>query len=428
MKILCTGDIHLGRRSTRISGKGNEAELSPITCWKRIVDRAIAGKFDIVALSGDLIDASNRYFEAISPLEDGLMRLARAEIMTVAVCGNHDFDVLPQIERSCNPKWFKLLGVGGNWERITVTRPDGRCIHVDGWSFPSSHVASNPLASYPQQTHSDIPVLGLLHADLNASASRYAPVPLSDLQGRGVSMWLLGHIHQSRFIESETTPVLYPGSPQALAPDEAGLHGYWTVELHGTQKAKPEFHAVSGVRYESVDVEISDITTIAEVRSNIHTTLHNRFKDFIEEADTTHISVRLTLIGVSPVHAKLSEITNEQFDDYTLTNNSSSLFIERISIATRPKRDITSLALGSDAPAAIARLIEALEANNLSREQQQLLDDAQRSTMSVVQANPFKPIQMEPEGTSPLDVREIIRSHSLLLLEELLAQKEQSGI
>lgn len=40
--------------------------------WSRIVDYAIAHGVDVVALSGDIVDRDNRYFEAIGPFQRGL--------------------------------------------------------------------------------------------------------------------------------------------------------------------------------------------------------------------------------------------------------------------------------------------------------------------------------------------------------------------
>ena len=40
-------------------------------CRERIVDVAIQQRADIVAISGDLIDRENRFFEAFGPVERG---------------------------------------------------------------------------------------------------------------------------------------------------------------------------------------------------------------------------------------------------------------------------------------------------------------------------------------------------------------------
>src|SRR5690606_31256677 len=78
VKILCTGDVHIGRSSTRFRGDPDARALSCAGAWSLIVDRAIAERVDLVAVSGDLVDRANRYFEAYGPLERGLERLKEA--------------------------------------------------------------------------------------------------------------------------------------------------------------------------------------------------------------------------------------------------------------------------------------------------------------------------------------------------------------
>src|SRR5690625_108199 len=78
MKILCTGDLHLGRRSSRLPEHIDGRAHSSASAWGRVVDLAIAERVDLVLLSGDLIDDANRFYEALGPLEVGLRRLATA--------------------------------------------------------------------------------------------------------------------------------------------------------------------------------------------------------------------------------------------------------------------------------------------------------------------------------------------------------------
>ena len=53
MKLLCTGDLHVGRRS---SGLPSDDKHSCAAAWSRVVDEALVAKVDVVLLSGDLMD------------------------------------------------------------------------------------------------------------------------------------------------------------------------------------------------------------------------------------------------------------------------------------------------------------------------------------------------------------------------------------
>src|SRR5690625_7078630 len=95
INILVTGDIHLGRRSGSIDNSSLYGSTRYI--WEEIVSRAIESSIDIVALTGDVVDRDNRYFEAIGPLQEGFEKLENAGIQVVVIAGNHDFDVLPEL-------------------------------------------------------------------------------------------------------------------------------------------------------------------------------------------------------------------------------------------------------------------------------------------------------------------------------------------
>src|SRR5690606_30847102 len=100
MRVLCAGDLHIGRRPTRLPSDVDSSRLSCARSWESIVDYAVDQRVDVLALSGDVVDQSNKFYEAIGPLERGLARLRAAGVATVAVAGNHDHDVLPQLARS----------------------------------------------------------------------------------------------------------------------------------------------------------------------------------------------------------------------------------------------------------------------------------------------------------------------------------------
>src|SRR3954469_17173730 len=112
VRVLATGDIHIGRCST----KTDEPGWPCAQAWDDLVRLAIDERVDLVALSGDIVDRENRYYEAIGPLERGLRALAKEGIPVFAVSGNHDHDVLPRVADALGgfDSGFRLLGRGGH--------------------------------------------------------------------------------------------------------------------------------------------------------------------------------------------------------------------------------------------------------------------------------------------------------------------------
>jgi len=96
LKILVAGDVHIGRVSSRVSAD-ELAEVSARGAWGRLIDLAVSESVDVVCLTGDVADESNRFWEALGPLERGLRTLEGQGITTLAVSGNHDYDALPRL-------------------------------------------------------------------------------------------------------------------------------------------------------------------------------------------------------------------------------------------------------------------------------------------------------------------------------------------
>ncbi len=78
VSILFVGDMHLGRRASRVPdsacemGQFKRAELSPRAAWSRVVQAAIDHQVQAVALAGDLVDQDDDLFEARAVLEQGI--------------------------------------------------------------------------------------------------------------------------------------------------------------------------------------------------------------------------------------------------------------------------------------------------------------------------------------------------------------------
>ncbi|MCC5829509.1 MAG: DNA repair exonuclease, partial [Phycisphaeraceae bacterium] len=299
MKLLLAGDIHIGRASTRLPDGTDRESLRAGAAWERLVKLAIELRVDVVCLSGDIADQDNKFWEAIGPLEAGIGRLSEAGIWTVAVSGNHDFDVLPRLADGLSEQArtrFLLPGRGGVWERVTIRDGHGRAVlHVDGWCFAQERVRESPLKDYVFDPPGDgVPVLGIVHGDLGVSESVYAPLSLSDLMRAGPSGWLLGHIHSPRLERGAGAAgscwVLYPGSLQALDPGETGGHGPWLLEVEHGRLGEPRALQLSSVWYETVEVAADGLLDVRDVRDRVFRECGERAEALISE------------VGVPPEH------------------------------------------------------------------------------------------------------------------------------
>lgn len=429
MKVLCAGDLHIGRRPTRLPPDADARQLSCARAWEVMVEYAVDQRVDLLALSGDLVDQSNKFYEAIGPLERGLRQLRDAGVVTVAVAGNHDYDVLPQLARSIGDDSFRLLGAGGEWERVTITNGAGERLHVDGWSFPSEQVRDNPLASYDLRADGDTPILGLLHADLDAPRSSYAPVSLSDLQTRPVTLWLLGHIHAPKLHRARHgSPVLYPGSPQPMDPGEPGVHGVWLLDLRPLAPAEPRMIPLASVRYATAEVDMTGAATIPELRALVNERLRSSIAELVAEsgARLRVLSLRLRVGGSTALHRQVEHELMKLREDFDWRTGDVSAFVEATTAVTRPVRDLDALARGDDAVALLARLARDFSspASGHDAGSAALMEGVRGAAAALLDAKQYRCVDDLRRGFDDGSLRALVAQQSLSLLDELLAQKE----
>ncbi len=361
LKLLATADLHIGRRPTRL-GDEEAGRFSAAKMWERIVERAIQEEVAAVLLAGDVVDHHNRFFEAAGPLERGLRRLAGASIPTFAVAGNHDWDVLPRIQQSVGGDALTLLGRDGAWEEKVLRRNGSPVARFQGWSFPQEHVRTSPLAAYAPPPDDGLPTIGLLHCDLDQAGSAYVPVTRAELKRQPVSFWLLGHIHGFMIDAALPGPsLLYPGSPQAMDPGEVGTHGPWLMEVHGPRRVTVKQLALSPVRYEWCEVDLSGAKTQAELDQRLFEGVRASLRKAVEEcADLARLVLRLRLVGETGTTETVTD-WRERLDDLKMPEGDALATIDLVIDDTRPEIDLRSRSRRKDLTGLLARLLLELE-------------------------------------------------------------------
>jgi DNA repair protein SbcD/Mre11 len=338
------------------------------------------------------------------------------------VAGNHDHDVLPWLVEGLGPEHVRPLGRNGTWERFTFDRR-GAALHVDGWSFPDGYVRTNPLGSYALPSDG-VPVLGVVHGDLDQPNSPYAPVVLSDLRHRAATLWLLGHIHTPRLREHPgSASVLYPGSPQAMDPGEAGEHGVWIAEIGAARAATYRMVPLSTVRYEEVEVDVDGVERDPELDHRVTEAVRLRLETVAADSGPLrHLCCRVRIVGRTPLHRQVEHRFRDLCGDLELTRGEVSAFVESVEVRTRPSRDLDEVARGNDAPAELARLIRALENGDPESGYDRLLRESERLVGEVRRARPY--VTLLDDADAAGDIAAGLQEQATLLLDELLAQKE----
>lgn len=416
MRILCTGDAHLGRFPSRIPGTPEELSVGHI--WQASVDWAIANTVDAVVLTGDMADNKNSYFEAYGTLRSGIDRLNTAGIPVYAVAGNHDYDVFPRLVADMRPGSVKLLGAGGKWSSATLRTQSGAEACLIGWSFTEAHCPISPLDSF-QCPEVDIPIIAVVHGDLDGGQSAYAPLNGTVMQMQPVSVWLLGHIHAPKWISGSGAPILYPGSLQPLDPGEPETHGPWLIKITQDGSLEAEQLPLATVRYETVSIDVSDLSTIEQIESKVSDSLRLRTEELSKQLpNLLRVVYRLELSGRSRLYRELKRQNWSDLLQSELNSGSLHGTVDSITPSVTPDRDLHEIAGFGDPPAVVAQWLIDLKAQDMSEE---LLRDAHDAISKVYQSRAYAPLN-DPEMEAGSAERLLIEQGELLL-DELMNQK-----
>lgn len=418
VRLLCIGDIHLGRRVRARAEGVDDRAADPIGAWERFVALAVGDKPDAVVLTGDVVDGGSDYFRAYGALEAGARRLAEAGVPIIAVAGNHDHEVFPRLARSI--EGFTLLGEGGVWREDALVR-DGRTLaYFRGLSFNQRHLRDNPFDSYRFESRDDAPVVGVLHTEVDAADGVYLPTARGDFRGRGALCWLLGHVHVPGLV-ADNPPVLYCGSPQGLDITETGAHGAWRVTIDGAS-VKAEIASLHGVRFESVEAALDGATEADGFAEAVHATLEEtaaRVRDTLGPARA--VVCRLRAVGRTQLHGKVREFGVE---DLVRDIGGVRFAVESVVDATRPDIDLDVLAAHTDPAGLLAVRLIALRDGNDEETARRLIDEGRAVWRKIDDKAIYRALNEEtPASPDDETVRAWLLAAGLDALEALLATR-----
>lgn len=428
LKVLTTGDIHIGKKSSSINQDVEETATK--YTWNRIVDYAIKNDIDVLALSGDIVDQDNRYFEAIGPLQSGFEKLKQANIEVYMVAGNHDFNVLPELVGSGRHSNVHLLGANGTWEMKTFSKNQEK-IQFVGWSFPTRHFNEDPLSTFEiVGINPNITTIGLLHGDVGDPNSNYAPIDLNNFMHRSVHAWILGHIHKPQTLRGTEPFVYYPGSPHALSSKEQGIHGPTLLTIHSPTDIQTEQIPLSPVRYETLSIDITD-TTKDSLRNTVTSKLLEDAQSRIMELEKVSFLIYdITLIGQ---HSKIRDLeiwVTPIIDDYDqeIDTTETLISVRKILNDVQPKvENMDELAQESSPAGVLAKTILALQSGETTDFADNLMKEWKSIHNSMRQAGTYQPLRTTErfEFDENKESKQNLLSECNRILTELIGQQDQ---
>jgi len=425
VKILCTGDIHLGRHPAGLPAVLDGKEYSPGSIWQQLVRRAVAVNVDLVVVAGDIVDRKNRYFEAFGDFESGVKTLTEEGIPLYLVSGNHDFDVVPSLVSGLSDYNITQLGQDGAWEWASLSKEGVPVLQLCGWSYPSQHVEYNPIERLNMNCRKNLPVVGILHSDLGRLDSRYAPVAREDLEKTGFSGWVIGHVHKPE-LQSDGRPFkLSPGSPQPLDQSEPGTHGPWIMTIDSQGGVEGKQLPLANLRYTPLSLNVDGIDTIEKIPPKFYSSARKFIKE-VKYPGLQMLLVMLELRGRSSIYYNLKEKANKLERDLRRESGEIKIAVTSLINNVKPPIDLAELAQGNSPVALLADLILKLEKGDEDEISEELINKTLESLNEVYYSNAYQVLRSSG-AVSPPD-KDIslgqLKEQAWLIMNSLISQNK----
>ncbi len=363
LTFVHAADLHLDTPFKRVDAADQRVRDACVeatfAAYDRIVEVCLERQADFLVIAGDLYNSAERSVRAQSRFRSAAERLAQGSVRVFVASGNHDPSTggSARLQMPENVHVFSSKAV----ERVEFpSDEDVRCV-LYGRSFGRAKETDN-LALGFRKSDGDPFAIGVLHANVggNEQYEPYAPCSLEDLRASGMDYWALGHIHQ-HLVLSTDPPVIYPGSPQGLDPNEAGGHGCVIVTV-GSTGARTEFVETGQVTWDRQAVDLTSAVSLDDVLAS----LRAGCESVRESSGGRPVLLRIDLIGRSEVHPQLAHA--EVFEDLVAEVRAEQLglepwvWLDRVRDLTRPAIDLDRVREGADFAGDLVRLADAIPA------------------------------------------------------------------
>ncbi|PRY13414.1 DNA repair exonuclease SbcCD nuclease subunit [Kineococcus rhizosphaerae] len=356
VRVVHAADVHLDSPLRGLRRLGDDAVADTLRAATRGALEALVAlcedqRADALLLAGDLYDGTWHDYATGRFFTRQVQRLADSGIKVFVVSGNHDAE--SQITHS--------LTLPPNVHRFGVDSPGtvveehlGLAVHGQG--YRTRAVSSNLAAGYPREVPGVVNV-GLLHATVDGSRSggeheRYAPCSVDDLTALGYEYVALGHVHAREVLATGRTTVAYSGNLQGRHPRETGAKGAYVVDLAPGEPAQLTFHPLDVARWESLEVDVTDASDVADAMG----LLRGRLLDARRDAGDRPLVVRVALEGPTAAAADLADAERLRHEAEQVAE-AAGVVLEKVGSRARPPR-----AGGADDPELVAAVRAAADA------------------------------------------------------------------
>ncbi len=326
MKLIHTGDLHLGMEPEKQRGWGVDRGRELWDTFARLIDECNRGEVELLLIAGDLFHRQ----PLVRELNEANFQFSRLEkTRVVLIAGNHDYIGLRS--NYGNFAWNKNVTMLVGEDMQTVEFAD-LGVQVSGFSYHRRDITEAKLEN-AARAGEGISIL-LAHG----GDAKDVPIDYKRLGLAGFDYVALGHIHKP---EKRRENMYHCGSPEPLDKNETGEHGYVRVDITGGEKrsVKAEFVPFSTRRYVDLAVSVTPADTNGSITGQVAAKLaelgeQNMYRITLSGTRDEHLQPDLGAIARLGLVTEVFDETLPEYDFDAIRaanhDNLIGMFIDRI--------------------------------------------------------------------------------------------------
>ena len=268
ISFIHTADLHLGRKSEALGGKGARLREKIQAAFANTVEAAIDRKADLVIIAGDLFDSPSPSGRAIKDFGREANKLLAAGVRLVVMPGTHD---------PPNSPVYRDPLFTGTQDGLYLLMPGKQAVVFDDLDIAVGAWIPDPVRARewlvpPEGWHGGVSYkVAVAHGSAMPEIEGKAPedmLPEYLLNNSDLDYVALGHHHGSGAAAGAKGAVYYSGSPEKLAVDQKEAGSVLHVVLE-PGAAKVDVIQTGSLKYQKLSVDASEIMAGRDLEKEI---------------------------------------------------------------------------------------------------------------------------------------------------------------